>query len=81
MQIDQIIKSDEFHVLRQDFLHHPLEELVFAEPEARNLVWLFTDPKGQSHLVSMDPHPLLDPRTKGSERPERRMDALALEEF
>ena len=81
MQIDQVIKFDEFHVLRQDFLHHPLEELVFAQPEPRNLVWLFADPKGQGNLISMDPHPLLSGRMKGSEKPERRMDVLTLEDF
>lgn len=69
MQIDQIIKSDEFHVLRQDFLHHPLEELVFAQLEPRNLVWLFADPQGQANLISMDPHPLLPVWMKDSEKP------------
>lgn len=81
MQIDQIIRADEFHVLRQDFLHHPLEELVFAQPEPRNLVWLFADPQGKDNLISLDPHPLLPARPRASDKPERRVETLALEEF
>lgn len=76
MQIDQIMKVDEFHVLRQDFLHHPLEELVFTHPEPRNMLWLFADPHGQENLISLEPHPLLPARLKVNEKAERRMDAM-----
>jgi hypothetical protein len=62
MQIDTITKADELQVLRFDFLHYSLEELVSADTDPRDLIWLFTDPTAEHHLISRAPHPLLPPR-------------------
>lgn len=82
MQIDAITKADELHALRHDFLHYSLEELVAAQDEPRELIWLFADPHGQRHLLSHNPHPLLAPRTPLGQfnRPPTSAGEVKLEE-
>jgi hypothetical protein len=77
MQIDQVTKADEFQVLRYDFLNYPLEELVYADSDPRELIWLFTDPVGDNHLISRSPHPLLPARKgRSSEEVRHRPEGL-----
>jgi hypothetical protein len=69
MQIDAITKADELQALRHDLLHYSLEELVAAQDEPRDLIWLFADPNGRAHLLSHKPHPLLPARGPPGQAP------------
>lgn len=57
MQIDQLMKLDQFQVLRYDFLNYPLEELIYQSVEQRQFIWLFIDPYQTKHIISKYPHP------------------------
>ena len=59
MQIDQLIKMDRLHLLRQASLALPLPPLEPEEQPTRNYLWLFIDPIDNQHLVSHAPHTAL----------------------
>ena len=60
IQIDQLIKHDENHAFRSPQQQKPIDQLIDYQPEHHELLWLYIDPYGSSHLTTRESHLLFD---------------------